>query len=196
MHECSHLWTSAQWVSKERETQTETETEASWWVYSWSSTLFKPRVFATCSQAVNHRSRGIEMSSLPQQVLARPQVHDVWLGVGTSGAGPRTYWSHHYEIATGLHHTMETAIPKGRLVRPIGATPDPARAGHARAKKTLTLVETQLAAMRHQVEEARTETIAADRAVNELNTSIFADAKVSSALQLPLQQQGLGCTDK
>ena len=68
--------------------------------------------------AVAATTGDIEAPRLPQQLLARPQVHDVWVALVNQAQDLKT------TEQTVLQNTRETAISKARPVRPIGAIQD------------------------------------------------------------------------
>ena len=98
----------------------------------------------------------LEVSSMSQQMLARSEVHDVWMDLESSR--PRTYKtdlsSQRVEAPTETQDA-DVAIPNARPARPIGATLDSPLARQTRAKKNLALVEVQLTAAQQKTEEAK-----------------------------------------
>ena len=80
----------------------------------------------------------MEESQLPQQILARPQVHETSKLLGSPLLIKESMQRPCLRTQKG------TTIPKARRTRRVDATLDPALARQARAKKTLVLVEVQL----------------------------------------------------
>ena len=112
--------------------------------------------------AVAATTGDMERLRLPPQVLARPQVYDVWIALDSLGARPRN----HRPDRTSEHARGSDIQSQASEAyrRNSGLSPGTTSQSQENPRP---LAETQLTAMQQKVEEARTQMVAAEKRVTE-----------------------------